>query len=190
MWELDYRESWAQKNWCFWTGMLEMTLESPLDCKKIKSVNPKGNQFWIFIGRTDTEAEIPVLWPPDAKRWLIWEDPDAGKDWRWKKGTTENEIVWWHYWINSQTKLKPLAYQILVIYLTNVYWTRSVQLLSPVQLFATPWTAACQASLSITHSRSLLKVMSIDLVMPSNYLILCHSLLLLPSVFQRLWNVI
>ena len=100
MWELNYKESWVPKNWCFWSGVLEMTLESPLDCKKIKSVNPKGNQPWIFIGRTDAEAEIPVLWLPDAKSWLTWEDPNAGKDWRWKKGMTENEMVEWHYWIN------------------------------------------------------------------------------------------
>ena len=82
MWELDYKESWAQKNWCFWSVVLEKTLESPLDCKEIKPVHPKGNQSWIFIGRTDAEAETPILWPPDAKSWLIGEDPDAGKDWR------------------------------------------------------------------------------------------------------------
>ena len=80
MWELDYKESWAPKNWCFWTVVLEKTLESPLDCKEIKPVHPKGNQSWIFIGRTDTEAEAPILWPPDVKNWLIWKDPDAGKD--------------------------------------------------------------------------------------------------------------
>ena len=87
MWELDHKESWLLKNWCFWTVVLEKTLESPLDCKEIKPVNPKGNQSWIFFGRTDTEA--PVLWPPDAKNWLIGKDPDAGKDWRQeRKGTT------------------------------------------------------------------------------------------------------
>ena len=82
MWELDYKESWALKNWSFWTVVLEKTLESPLDCKEIQSVHPKGNQSWIFIGRTDTEAETPILWPPDAKNWLIWKDSDAGKEWR------------------------------------------------------------------------------------------------------------
>ena len=82
MWELDYKESWAQKSWCFWTVVLEKTLESPLDCKEIQPVHPKGNQSWIFIGRTDVEVETPILWPPDAKNWLIWEDSDAGKDWR------------------------------------------------------------------------------------------------------------
>ena len=82
MWELDYKESWAPKNWCFWTVVLEKTLESPLDCKEIQLVHPKGNQSWIFIGRADVQAETPILWPPDANSWLIWKDPDAGKDWR------------------------------------------------------------------------------------------------------------
>ena len=92
MWELDYKESWALKNWCFWTVVLEKTLESPLDWKEIKPVHPKGNQSWIFIGRTDAEAEALILWPPDAKSRLIGKDPDAGKDWRQEKGTTEDEI--------------------------------------------------------------------------------------------------
>ena len=82
MWELDHKESWALKNRCFWTVVLEKTLESPLDWKEIQPVSPKGNQPWIFIGKTDAEAETPILWPPDAKIWLIWKDPDAGKDWR------------------------------------------------------------------------------------------------------------
>ena len=81
MWELDYKESWVLKNECFWTVVLEKTLESPLDCKEIQPVNSKGNQSWLFIGRTDAEAETPILWPPDVKIWLIWKDPDAGKDW-------------------------------------------------------------------------------------------------------------
>ena len=97
MWELVYNETWAMKNWCFWTVVLEKTLESPLDCKEIQLVNPKGNQSWIFIGRTDTEAETAILWPPDAKNWLIGEAPDAGKD-RWEKGMTEDEMVGWHHW--------------------------------------------------------------------------------------------
>ena len=82
MWELDCEERWALKNWCFWTVVLEKTLESPLDCKEIQPVNPKGNQSWIFIGRTDVEAEMPILWPPDVKSWLIEKDPDPGKNWR------------------------------------------------------------------------------------------------------------
>ena len=98
MWELDHKESWAPKNWCFWTVMLEKPLESPLGCKEIQPVHPKGDQSWIFIGRTDAEAETPVLWPPDAKSWLIWKDPDAWKDWREEeKGTTEDEMVGWHH---------------------------------------------------------------------------------------------
>ena len=96
MWELDYKESWALKNWCFWTVLLK-TLESPLDCNEIQPVHPKGDQFWTFIGRIDAEAETPILWPPDAKRWLIWKDPDAGKDWEQEeKVTTEDEMVGWH----------------------------------------------------------------------------------------------
>ena len=97
MWELVYKESWAPKNWCFKTVLMEKTLESPLDCKEIQPVHPKGNQSWIFIGRTDAEAEAPVLWPPD-ENWLIWKDPDDGKDWRQEeKGTTEDEMVGWHH---------------------------------------------------------------------------------------------
>ena len=98
MWELDCKESWALKNWCFWIMVLEKTLESPLDCKEIQPVNPKENQFWIFIGRTDAEAEAPIVWPPDAKTWLIAKDPDAGKDWRQEqKGMTEDDMVGCHY---------------------------------------------------------------------------------------------
>ena len=101
MWELDYKESCAQKNWCFWTVVLEKTLESSLDCKEIQSIHSKGNQSWIFIGTTDTEAETPILWP-DAKNWLIGKDPDAEKDWRWEeKGPTEDEMVGWHHWLNG-----------------------------------------------------------------------------------------
>ena len=100
MWELDHKESWSLKNWCFWTVVLEKTLESPLDSKEIQSVHPKGNQSWILIGRTDAEAETPILWPPAAKSWLIWKDPDAGKGWgQEEKGTTEDEMVGWHHWI-------------------------------------------------------------------------------------------
>ena len=93
------KESWALKNWCFCTVVLEKTHEKPLDCKEIKPVNPKGNQSWIFIGKTD--AESPVLWPPDAKSWLIGKDPEAGKDWRQEKGTTEDEMVGWHHQLNG-----------------------------------------------------------------------------------------
>ena len=98
MWELDYKESWALKNWCFWAVVWEKTLESPLDYKEIQPVNSKGNQSWIVVDRTDAEAETPILWPPDAKNWLIGKDPDAGKDWRQEeKGATEDEMVEWHH---------------------------------------------------------------------------------------------
>ena len=102
MLELDYKESWVLKNWCFWTVMLEKTFESPLDCEEIQPVHPKGDQSWVFIAETDVEAETPVLWPPDAKSWLIGKDPDAGKDWEQEeKGTTEDEIVGWHHQLNG-----------------------------------------------------------------------------------------
>ena len=102
MWELDYKESWVLKNWCFWTVVLEKTLESPLDCKEIQPVDPKGKQSWIFIGRTGAEAETLLLWPADGKNWLIWKDPDAGKDWRQEeKGTTADEMVGWRHWLDG-----------------------------------------------------------------------------------------
>ena len=100
-WELDYKESWALKNWCFWTVLLEKTLESPLNCKEIQPVHPK-DQSWVFIGGTDVEAATPILWPPDEKSWLIGKDPDAGKDWgQEEKGTTEDEMVGWHHQHNG-----------------------------------------------------------------------------------------
>ena len=101
MWELDYKESWTPKNWCFWTVVLEKTLESPLDCKEIQPVHPKGDQSWVFIGRTDVKAENPIIWPPDAKSWLIWKDPDAGKDWGKEKGMTEDKMVGWHHQLDG-----------------------------------------------------------------------------------------
>ena len=102
MWKLDYKESWVPKNWCFWTVVLEKTSESPLDCKEIQPVHSEGDQPWDFFGRNDAKTETPILWPPDLKNWLIWKDPDAGKDWRWKeKGMTEDEMVGWHLWFNG-----------------------------------------------------------------------------------------
>ena len=102
MWELDYKESWAQKNWCFWIVLLEKTLESPLDCEEIQPLHPKGDQSWVFVRKTDVEAETPILWPPDAKSWLIWKDPDAGKDWgQVDKGTTKDEMVGGHHRLNG-----------------------------------------------------------------------------------------
>ena len=100
--DVDYKESRALKNWCFWTVVLEKSLEGPLDCKEIKLVHPKGNQSWIFIGRIDAEAETPILWPPDAKNWLSGKDPDAGENWRReKKRTTEGEMVEWYHQLNG-----------------------------------------------------------------------------------------
>ena len=107
MWELDHKETWLLKNWCFWNAGLEKTLESPLDRKEVKPVNPKGNQPWIFIGKTNAEA--PKLWPPDAKNWLIGKDSDAGKDWRQEKGTTEDEMVGWHHWLNGHESEQALV---------------------------------------------------------------------------------
>ena len=102
MWELDYKESWVPKNWCFWTVVLEETLESLLDWKEIQPVNSKGNQSWIFIRSTDAEGEIPIIWPPDVKNWLIGKDPDAWKDWKQEeKGMTEDEILGWHHWLDG-----------------------------------------------------------------------------------------
>ena len=101
MCELDYKESWTLKSWCFWTVVLEKSLESLLDCKEIQPVHPKGSQHWLFIGGTDAEAEAPILWPTDSKSRLIRKDPDAGKDWRQEKWTTEDEMVGWHHWVNG-----------------------------------------------------------------------------------------
>ena len=110
MWELHCEESWAPKNWCFWTVVLEKTLESPLDCKEIQPVHPKGNQSLVFFERTDAEAETPILWPPDAKNWLIGEDPYAVKDWRWEeKGTTEDKMVGWHHQLDGHESIKLQA---------------------------------------------------------------------------------
>ena len=103
MWELDHKESREMKNWWFWTVVLEKTLDSPLDCKEIQPVNPKGNQSWIFIGRTDAEAEVPILWPPDVKNWLIGKGHDTGKHWRQEENETmEDETVGWHHWLSGR----------------------------------------------------------------------------------------
>ena len=109
MWELDCEESWALKNWCFWTVVLKKTLESPLDCKEIQPVHPK-DQSWVFIGRIDADAETPIHWPPHVKSWLIWKDPDAGRDWgQEEKGMTEDETAGWHHWLVSLGRLRELV---------------------------------------------------------------------------------
>ena len=111
MWELDHKESWALKNWCFWTVVLEKTLESPLACKGIQLVHPKGNQSWIIIGKTDAEVEAPILWPPNGKGWLIWKDPDAGKDWRQEeKWMTEDEMVGWHHRLDGHKRANSASW--------------------------------------------------------------------------------
>ena len=136
MWELVYKESWVPKNWCFWTVVLEKTLESPLDCKEIQPVHPKGDQSWEFIGRTDAEAETPIPWSPDAKSWLIWKDPDAGKDWgQEEKGTTEDEMVGWHHWLNGQEmgKLQELV-------MDREVWCAAVHWVAKSQTRLSDWT--------------------------------------------------
>ena len=146
MGELDHKEGWAPNYWCFWTVVLEKTLESPLDCKEIKPVNHKGNQPWIFFGSTDAEA--PIFCPPAAKSQLIEKDSAAGKVWRQKKWAADDKMVKQYHWLNGHEFEQPkckLREKLL----------RSAQSLSCVQLFVTPWTAAHQTSLSITNSRSL-----------------------------------
>ena len=128
MWALNYKESWVPQNWWFWTVVLEKTLDSPLDCKEIQPVNLRGNQSWIFIRRTDAEAETPILWSPDVKSWLTGKDPDAGKDWRREeKGMTEDEMVGWHHWLNGTLPWwllshHPLSTFLLVSYRSQRVW--------------------------------------------------------------------
>ena len=132
--ELDYKESLAPKNWCLWTVVLGKTLESPLDCKEIQPVCPKGSQPWLFIGKTDAKAEAPVLWPPVAKSWLIGKDPDAGKDWgQEEKGTTDDEMVGWYHWPLSLSKLQALV-------MDGKAWRAAVHGVSKSQTWLSDWT--------------------------------------------------
>ena len=136
MWELYYKESWVPKNWWFWTLVLEKTLESPLDWKEIQLVCPKGNQSWIFIGRTDAEAETPILCPPDAKNWLIWKDPVAGKDWkREEKGMTEDEMVGWHHWLDGHAFEQAMG-----VVIDREAWCVTVHWVAKSQKWLSDWT--------------------------------------------------
>ena len=145
MWEQDHTESWVLKNWCFWTVVLEKTLESPLDSQEIQPVHPKGNQSLIFIGKPDAEGEVLILWPPDVKNWLIWKDPDTGKDWRWEeKGTIEDDMVGWYHnsmdmslnnpeswwWTGKPGVLQPMGLQrVGHDWATELDWTGIPQIL-------------------------------------------------------------
>ena len=154
MWELDYKESWVPKNWCFGTVVLEKTLENPLDCKEIQPVHLKGGQSWMFIGRTDAEAEAPILWPPEAKSWLIWKDPDPGKDWgQEEKGTIEDEMVGWHHWLNGHGHgWTPEVGDGQGGLACCNSWGR-IESDTTERLNWTEWTVACQAPLSMGFFR-------------------------------------
>ena len=204
MWVLDHKEDWALKNWCFQTVVLKKTLESPFESKEIKPVNLKGNQPWILIGRTVAGAEAPTIWPPDANSWLIGKDPDAGKDFRQtEKGATEDKMVGWHHLFNGhelrqtprdgegQGGLLRAAVHGVTKSQTLGDWTTkvdisSVQFSSVAQSCPTLCNPMNQASLSIINSQSSPKLMGIESVMPSNHVIFCCPLLLLPSIFPSI----
>ena len=163
MWELDYKESWELKNWCFWTVVLEKTLESPLDCKEIQPVHPKGDQSWIFIRRTDIEAESPVLWPSDAKSWLIGKDPDGGKDW----GQEESGTTGWDGWMTSPTQWtwvwvdsgswwwtgRPGLLQFMVLQRVRQDWVTELELVSlwGQRLGGGDWCDVCELHMPVRH---------------------------------------
>ena len=160
MWQLDYKESWAAKNWCFWTVVLEKTLESPLDCKESKPVHPKGNQSWIFIGRTDVEAETLIFWSPDMKSWLIGKDPDAGEDWRQEeKGMAEDEMVGWHHWLDGHEFEQALG-----VVMEREVWCATVHGVTKNQTQLSYWTELTYILYSphLLHSADMVKMIIIQ----------------------------
>ena len=211
MWELDCEESWAPKNWCFWTVVLEKTLESPMDCKEIQPVHSKGDQSWMFIGRTDAKAETPILWPPHAKSWFIGKDSDAGRDWsQEEKGTTEDEMAEWHHQLHEHEFERTPGVgdrqggmlQFMGSQRVGHDWATELNLLNWIKLImwvffycccsvVQPCSTLCDPMDCSTPGfpvlQSLFKFMSIELVMPSDHLILWATELVMASNDLILW---